>query len=121
MSAPTERSIRVTVIPWPDQPHPVLCVYIDVSYPSYISLGFAKIGGNLSHCEGHGEEVEGVPGPSQETNSEHEPLVQIELSQDCDRRAEFILLPMSAHRFCGAVNGNACTLGGLSVVNRRGM
>lgn len=45
------------------------------TYPGNICNGNIEIRRYLRHSHGDGEEIKRVPGPAQETDSEHQPLV----------------------------------------------
>ncbi len=53
--------------------------------PCYLRILLAELLAQLGHGEGDGEEVEGVPGPSQEANEEEHPLLHVEQGQKLER------------------------------------
>lgn len=95
MSAPTERNIKVTVMPCAGCKLVLVQWRRTPTHPCHISGRLAEFFSDLRNRETDGEEVEGVPRPTKESNSEHQPLVQVELFEHRNRRAKFVLLHKS--------------------------
>ena len=105
-----------------------MCWIVVSTYPAHSCCISLKLFRDLSDAERDSEEVECVPGPSKESHSEHEPLVEVELFQHAYRVAEFVLyrkLVRSCIVTCDGSSENAkdvkLTLGGFKVVTRAGM
>lgn len=61
------------------------------SYPGHGLVSGVEFGGNFRDTERDGEEIECIPGPAEEANDEHKPLVQGQFAQDGKRTPEFDL------------------------------
>lgn len=94
----------------------------ETTHPRHRLISAIESHGELGDGQANGEEVKGIPGPAHETTAEHEPLVEIQLSQDGIWVSQFMLTSTesSATRSGEAGHGRdrPRTLGGLRLVTR---
>lgn len=61
------------------------------TYPGHGRVRGVEFGGDLSETQRDSEEVECIPGPAEEANEEHKPLVQGQFTKDGNGTSELDL------------------------------